>query len=136
MKKRRIQKRAEKTAPLPKKSVLILEDNTDCSQTYAALVQSMNFMPIIANDGHLALNHIKDLRKLDLILLDIDLPRMNGIRFYNELQKSRRHKNAKVILTSSHPLSADIAIALKLFGHVSKDKPLETLKSIVSKALT
>jgi CheY-like chemotaxis protein len=117
------------------KVILILEDDPDCLHVYKEVVIKLGHHAYATADGFEALAHAADLPRLDLVLLDIDMPVMNGIRFYNEFRKIGTHRKAKTILTSSHKLAPDLCVALGFFAHAPKSTPLERLQVLVSKAL-
>lgn len=120
----------------PQKVILILEDDPDCLRVYKEIVIKLGHRAYATTDGFEALAHAADLPRLDLVLLDLDMPAMNGIRFYNEFRKIGSHRKAKTILTSSHQLAADLSVALGFFAHAPKSTPLERLQALLSKALS
>lgn len=117
------------------KVILILEDDPDCLQVYKEFVIKLGHHAYATSDGFEALAHAADLPRLDLVLLDIDMPVMNGLKFYNEFRKLGLHRKARIILTSSNKLAADLCVALGFFAHAPKSTPLERLQVLVSKAL-
>jgi CheY-like chemotaxis protein len=124
-----------KASATHQKVILILEDDPDCLQVYKELVIKLGHHAYATSDGFEALAHAADLPRLDLVLLDIDMPIMNGIRFYNEFRKIGSHRKAKTILTSSNKLAADLCVALGFFAHAPKSTSLERLQGLVSRAL-
>ena len=116
--------------------ILVIEDNPECTKIYLALSQSLGCEAYFAADGAAALRVLDGLTRLDLILLDLDMPVMNGIRFYNHYKKQTTAYEAKIILTSSHPFAEDIAEALSFFACVPKSGPLNQLQEAVVLALS
>jgi CheY-like chemotaxis protein len=120
---------------LTNKVVLIVEDNADCAGIYRAIVESLGCNVHVASDGAQAFSQVMTLTRLDVLLLDIDLPVMNGLKFFNQLRRNNLCHHTKVILTSSHPLAEDIAEILGVFAYAPKNTSFETLKSFVESAL-
>jgi CheY-like chemotaxis protein len=129
-------KSGSKVSATPQKVIVILEDDPDCLRVYKEVVIKLGHYAYATSDGFEALAHAADLSRLDLVMLDIDMPIMNGIRFYNQFRKIGSHRKAKIILTSSNKLAADLCEALGFFAHAPKSTPLERLQVLVSKALS
>lgn len=116
--------------------ILVIEDSPECAKIYLALSQSLGCEAYLASDGAVALRVLDGLTRLDLILLDLDMPVMNGIRFYNHYKKQTTAHEAKIILTSSHPFAEDIADALGFFACVPKSRLLKELQDVIVLALS
>lgn len=116
--------------------ILVVDDNSDCLKAYSALADSLGCKTHVASNGVQALEALNVLASLDLVLLDLDMPVMNGVRFYNHYRKQGRHVDARIILTSSHPFAEDIAEALGFFACVPKSRPLNQLQEAVVLALS
>ena len=67
----------------------------------------------------------------DVVLLDIELPGMNGFEFLKILHLS--HPNLPILMLSMHPENIYGPRALKFgaSGYLSKNSPLETLTSAI-----
>jgi CheY-like chemotaxis protein len=118
------------------KVILIVEDDDDIGDfLQQALAQETPYHAVRVEDGFAALKIIHDL-KPDLIILDYQLPQMNGIEVYDQLRTMEGGRDIPVIfMTAStgmpwHQLEKRKAIGL--------GKPLElsTFLEIVEKLLT
>jgi len=67
--------------------ILIVEDNDNTRKLMQAVLSQHGYMPIPARDGIEALE-ILDKKHVDLILLDIMMPRMDGYEFTETLRAS------------------------------------------------
>lgn len=88
-----------------------------------------------ASDGHEALNIIRSHHSFDLVILDLDLPGMNGLELLKEIQ--RISKKIRVLILSVYP---EDQFALRVLragaqGFVSKDTAPEELVSAIRKIL-
>ena len=60
--------------------ILVVEDNANTRKLMEAVLTQHGYQPILASDGVEALE-ILDRKHVDLILLDIMMPRMDGYEF-------------------------------------------------------
>ena len=66
------------------KRVLVVEDNDLNMKLFFDILKYQNYEPIKAMDGLLAYQKIKE-EKFDLIILDIQLPKMTGFQILEKL---------------------------------------------------
>ena len=67
--------------------ILVVEDNANTRKLMEAVLIQNGYQPILAKDGIEALE-ILDRKHVDLILLDIMMPRMDGYEFTRTLRES------------------------------------------------
>jgi CheY-like chemotaxis protein len=65
------------------RTVLLIEDDPDVSETLAGLLARFDYAVTIARDGQKALRALRDGPLPRLILLDLMMPNMDGHRFRN-----------------------------------------------------
>lgn len=120
--------------------VLLVEDNEgDIFLTKEAFVESniKTEMSVVRN-GQEALDFLfrkgefKDVKKPDLILLDINIPIYNGHEVLSRLKADSTLKEIPVIMltTSSNPKDVTMAIENKCHSYI--EKPLEVDESLVT----
>ena len=117
------------------KKVLIVEDIPESMLILMAVVIEIGVEAYPAPDGEDALSLLNEGLRPDLILLDLRMPRVNGIRFYNSMRAISGCSKIPVILTSSDDLAPDLAVALNLFGHANKSTSRGSLQSMIKSAL-
>lgn len=85
----------------------------------------INFQHII--DGENAIDIIldKDSSKPDLIIIDINIPKVDGITILGLLKQSQKYKHVPAIMLSSSNNEADIDICHKLGASSYLIKPLD-----------
>lgn len=88
--------------------ILIIEDDELISNELKNLLDSNNYSSIILNDFKNPLNEILDI-KPDLILLDINIPYMNGEILLKNLRES---SNIPVIMVTSRNSDIDEALSI------------------------
>lgn len=72
---------------LPQATVLLVEDHDDLAATLGAWLEEAGFACDFAADGAIALNLVAE-NEYDAIILDLMLPRINGIRVAEKLRDS------------------------------------------------
>ncbi|MBL8014305.1 MAG: response regulator [Candidatus Omnitrophica bacterium] len=77
------------------KTVLIIDDETDVTAIAKRKLESLGFQALTAKEGQEALS-LLDSCKIDLIVLDVQMPGMNGYTFLTEL---RKHPNSNIAAT-------------------------------------
>lgn len=82
------------------KRVLIVDDDADVRTFVTTVVEANGYTPIMATNGEEAMAKIKE-DKLDLIILDVLMPRESGIRMYRELKTDEALKGIPVIILSA-----------------------------------
>jgi len=80
--------------------VLLVDDEEAVRRIGAALLEALGFTPIMATDGLDALRVFKETPDIALVLLDLTMPRMDGIRCFHELRKL--DPTVKVIISSGY----------------------------------
>lgn len=78
--------------------ILIVDDSPDIRDSISELLSDEGFSTVIANDGLAALTYLQDGKLPDVILLDLQMPQMDGIAF-------REHQLA-------HPLLREIPVVV------------------------
>ena len=78
------------------KKVLIVEDDLMLSNMYLKKFEIEGFSPIVARDGAEALEVVLN-ERVDIVLLDMVLPRMSGIDFLKRLRQNPRGERVPVI---------------------------------------
>lgn len=82
-----------------KKKILLVEDELFIRELYERALSQAGYEVIIAIDGEQALKVAK--KDLDLILLDIMLPKIHGIDVLKQLKKSDETKDIPVVMITN-----------------------------------
>lgn len=75
-----------------KKTVLIVEDDQDIQEYYEVVLKSLDIEILKAENGLQALAMVDMGKKIDLILLDIIMPVMDGYEFFKTLRRKRKSR--------------------------------------------
>ncbi|HEX9466253.1 MAG TPA: response regulator [Alphaproteobacteria bacterium] len=88
------------------KLILVVEDQEDNRQILRDLLGSAGYEMVEAGDGAAALERAKE-RRPDLVLMDIQLPVMDGYEATRRLKADPALKAIPVIVITSYALSGD-----------------------------
>lgn len=105
-----------------KKNILLIEDDKDISELISYNLKKENFNVITAYDGEEALNLNKD-NIIDLIILDLMLPGINGIDLLKYIKRDEKTKNIPVIIETAKGEENDIVLGLELGADDYVTKP-------------
>ena len=83
------------------KKILLVDDDRMVTTMLFVALEKKGYQVQIADDGQIALN-LAQSDPPDLIILDVQMPNMNGYTFINELRKSKECQNIPIIVLSSH----------------------------------
>ena len=90
--------------PMPRRRVLVVEDDLDACHTMAILVKMMGHECQFAINGFAALDIAHRFRP-DIILLDIGLPDFKGHEIARQLKYEPGFENTRIIAISALPAS-------------------------------
>lgn len=106
-----------------KKTVLLVDDDPQVTQTLAMLLETRGYDVDIANSGREVFEKITD--TIDLILLDLVLPDHGGLEICRRLKEDQITRQIPVIILSAKLLSEDIVEGLYLGADDYLTKPFE-----------
>jgi two-component system cell cycle response regulator DivK len=81
--------------------ILIVEDNLLNLMVEVDLLKHFGYEPKKAKDGFEALN-ILNKAKIDLVLLDMELPKMNGLEFLQKIKLNPKTQGIKVVAVTGY----------------------------------
>ncbi|WP_455205029.1 response regulator [Kaarinaea lacus] len=82
-----------------RKRILVVDDSLTVRQTEKKLLEKQGYIVDVALDGVDACNMIRR-QKYQLIITDVDMPRMDGIELVRTLKKDLRTKSMPVVIVS------------------------------------
>ena len=82
------------------KKILIIEDDSFISELYAKKLSDIGYEVDLASDGKEGLEKVRSF-KPDVVLLDIQMPIMNGYQVLQAMQKDKELKRIPVILLTN-----------------------------------
>ena len=84
--------------------ILVVDDNKHTRQLFQAVLENENYTVFTAEDGEDALR-VMDEEHIDLVVLDIMMPKMDGYEFTKTLRENQN--NLPILMVSAKQLPAD-----------------------------
>lgn len=84
-----------------RRTILVVEDNVSCMRAAKLLLQPLSCKIVTLTNAEAALKYLAEYSdEVVLILTDIDLPGMSGLKFLSKIKTDNRFKKIPVILQS------------------------------------
>ena len=97
-----------------KKTILIVDDSVVIRKIVRSTIVPLGFELIEANDGAEALSIIKkSFESINLILMDWNMPKMNGFELLGTLKANRSYKDIPVIMVTTEGGKGNIVKAMQ-----------------------
>jgi two-component system cell cycle response regulator DivK len=118
------------------KKILVIEDTEDNRQIIRDLLAAAGYDLVEANDGAAGVQAAKD-HKPDLILMDIQLPIMDGYQATRAIKAEAALKHIPIIAVTSYALSGDEEKTREAGcdGYISKPFSPRNLLALIRKYL-
>ena len=81
-------------------TLLIIEDVTEIRHAFSEYFTSEGFKVLIAKDGQEALDIVENTPNIDVVLLDLMLPKVEGLRVLEKIKETPAMKHIKIILST------------------------------------
>lgn len=92
--------------------ILIIEDEKTLNEAYQMVLKKAKHKVFAAFNGQEALDNFAD-QKPDLVLLDLRMPKMDGIEFLKKLKPTKNYPNTHIIVFSNYDDPFEIDEAFK-----------------------
>ena len=106
-------------------SILVVEDNPMNMKLVRVLLEQEGYVVTEAMDAEEALEILK-YRDFDLIIMDIQLPKMDGLTLTRLLKKNPKTRHIPIVALTAHAMKGDEqkALAAGCEGYIAK--PIDT----------
>jgi CheY-like chemotaxis protein len=94
-------------------TVLIVEDEQALNNAYQIILRTAGYNVRVAYNGQEALDSAAEIEPA-LILLDLRMPRMDGIEFLRNYELKQNHPDVRVVVFSNYDMQKEIDDAYKL----------------------
>lgn len=113
--------------------VLLVEDNLINQQVASELLRSAGYEVDLADNGQIALEMVEQ-RQYDAVLMDIQMPVMDGLTATRELRKKYDRETLPIIAMTAHAMSGDRekSLAAGMNAHITKPIMLNELFDTLS----
>lgn len=119
---------------LENKTVLIADDDMRNVFALTSSLQQYNMKIEIANNGLEAVQLVENPeKKIDIVLMDIMMPEMDGYEAIQEIRKNKKHNNLPIIAVTAKAMKGDREKSIELGAndYVSKPIDLDRLVSLM-----
>jgi chemosensory pili system protein ChpA (sensor histidine kinase/response regulator) len=112
--------------------IMVVDDSVSVRTVLTLLLRRQGWHVQSANDGVDAIEKLRDYRP-DIILLDVEMPRMNGYEFMSTFRSQENSKNIPVVMLTSRSAKKhrDKARSLGVNGYVVKPYEDEALLDLI-----
>ncbi|MFH1282969.1 MAG: response regulator [bacterium] len=107
-----------------KKKILVVEDESDIAENIVVRLEAEGYNTIYASNGKSAIDSSLE-EKPDLILLDIMLPKLDGIEVCKVLKSKSKLKNVPILMLTSLNAVGDVEKAFQAGANDYLAKPFE-----------
>jgi PAS domain S-box-containing protein len=114
----------EQLASIRGARILLVEDNELNQEVATELLRDVGFVVDLAENGLIALDRVRA-SKYDLVLMDMQMPEMDGVTATREIRKDQRFKNLPIVAMTANAMQSDRdrCLAAGMNDHVAK--PIE-----------
>lgn len=115
--------------------VLVVDDDKILQQSVREALEYHNFEVSVADNGKEAVNAVLADKKFDLVVMDVNMPEMDGITALSEIKK-HDPSTIVIILTAYSNVSDAVRVVKEgAFNYLEKPINSETLVSLIKRAL-
>lgn len=107
-----------------KETILIVEDNPQNMKLFEMLLGAKGYALLKAIDGEEAMDIAKRARP-DLIIMDVRLPRMNGLEVTKKLRENPAFSRTPIIATTAYAMKGDKERAIEAGCNAYLSKPFD-----------
>jgi CheY-like chemotaxis protein len=117
--------------------ILVVEDNQVNQKVVTAVLRKRGFYIELANDGQEALHKLQNSDAFDLVLMDVQMPVLDGLEATRLIRKEPRWKQLPIVAMTAHAMNGDKERCLEagMSGYISKPVHPSLLLSTVDEFL-
>ena len=112
------------------KKVLIVDDSKTVRNLVAFILKAEGIKVTTAEDGLDGLEKLYSMPEVDLILTDINMPRMDGFSFIIAVREQDAYKDIPIIILSTEGGEEDIQKGIRLGANLYMVKPAQPEKMV------
>ncbi|MEG1610546.1 MAG: response regulator [Bilophila sp.] len=112
------------------KNILIVDDSKTVRNLVAFILKSEGFKVVTAEDGLDGLEKLYSMQQVDLIISDVNMPRMDGFTFIKSVREQDIYKDVPIIILSTEGQSRDIETGMSFGANLYMVKPAQPDKMV------
>ncbi len=106
------------------RKVLVVDDSKLMHKMYEVMLRQ--YALVYASDGRQALERLHEHADIDLVLLDVNMPNMNGLEFLAQLRSDGARADLPVVIISTEGRDEDTVRGLEAGATVYIKKPFHS----------
>jgi two-component system chemotaxis response regulator CheY len=106
------------------RKILVVDDSKLMHKMYEVMLRQ--YALVYASDGHQALDRLRDHDDIDLVLLDVNMPNMNGLEFLAQLRSDGSRAMLPVVIISTEGRDEDTVRGLEAGATAYIKKPFHS----------
>jgi CheY-like chemotaxis protein len=123
-------------SPSQIRRILVVDDDPDLAEVLDRVLEKSGYSVVWAKNGQEALQCMHDDHALDVILLDLMMPVMNGWEFRAEQMKDPRLSRIPVVVFSGHGKLDQNAVSIGAVANLRKPTGLHELLGVLDRIFT
>ena len=112
------------------KHILVVDDSKTIRNLVAFVLKAEGFKVSTAEDGLDAMEKLYNLDPVDLIVSDVNMPRMDGFTFIKNIRMHDAYKDIPIIVLSTEGQEKDIQTGLNIGANLYMVKPAQPEKMV------
>ncbi len=112
------------------KHILVVDDSKTVRNLVAFILKSEGFKVTTAEDGLDGLEKLYSMQQIDLILSDVNMPRMDGFTFIRTVREQPAYRDVPIIVLSTEGQEKDIQTGMSLGANLYMVKPAQPEKMV------
>jgi DNA-binding response OmpR family regulator len=113
------------------KKVLVVDDDKNAVKFLSVVLSENGYEPIVAYDGREGLEKIEQ-NEIDLIVLDVMMPKKTGFVLFKELKRKEEHKDIPILMLTAVTASLQELDAKK---EDTFERPFDSLRESLRKGI-
>ncbi len=110
------------------KHILIVDDSKTVRNLVAFIMKKEGFKVTTAEEGLDGLEKLYAAERIDLIISDVNMPRMDGFTFIRAVREQEAYRDIPIIVLSTEGQEKDIQTGLNLGANLYMVKPAQPEK--------
>ncbi len=112
------------------KHIMVVDDSKTIRNLLAFVMKAEGFKVTTAEDGLDGLEQLYNGAEVDLIISDINMPRMDGFTFIKTLREQDAYKDTPIIVLSTEGQEKDIQQGMSFGANLYMVKPAQPEKMV------
>src|SRR4030042_3473137 len=113
------------------KKVLVIDDDKNAVRFFSVALSENGYEPIVAYDGREGLEKIEE-GEIDLIVLDVMMPRKTGFVLFKELKRKEEYKDIPILMLTG---VAESLMELDAEKEDTFERPYDSLRESLRKPI-